>query len=44
MEVTRPKQCKEQPFQRDKKKQMDQFLMQEMVVFGSNFGAIQQPR
>jgi len=42
MEVTRPKQCKEQPFQKDKKKQMDQFWMQEMAVFGSKFGANQQ--
>jgi hypothetical protein len=41
MEVTRSKQCKKQPFQRDKKMQMDHFWIQEMAVFGSNFGANQ---
>jgi len=40
--MTRPKQSEEQPFQRSKERQVGQFSMQEMAVFGSDFGANQQ--
>jgi len=40
--MIRAKQSEEQPFQRFKGVQMGQFSMQEMVVYGSHFGANQQ--